>query len=131
MNTGTWKRWARLHASTVRQKQSSGVPGASTILARAQEQQLIVNALRQIPLEQQILLELYYWEQLKAPQLAELINVNASTMRTRIQVARDVLRAAITKLAANPALIESTVTRLDDWAEQVRAQHLHENGSAA
>ena len=100
------------------------VPGASTILARCEEQQLIVNALRHISLDHQILLELVYWEQLNATALARMMAVNASTMRTRIQTAREALRAAIRRLTAYPELIESTLAGLDDWAAQIRAEHL-------
>ena len=102
------------------------VPGASTIIARREEQELLVNALRQIALEQQILLELHYWERLKATQLAEIMDVKPSTMRTRIQVARDALRAMIARLAANPELVESTLAGLDDWAEQIRVEYLRD-----
>lgn len=100
------------------------VPGASTIIARCQEQELIVNALRRLPLEQQVLLELYYWEQLKGPELARIMEINASTLRSRIQKARDALREAIANFSANPHLIDSTLAGLDDWAEQIRDEHL-------
>ena len=100
------------------------VPGPSMIIAARQEQELLVNALRHLPLEQQILLELYYWEQLKAPKLALIMDVNASTMRSRIQKARDALREAIRQFAANPQLIESTLAGLDEWADQVRVEYL-------
>jgi RNA polymerase sigma factor (sigma-70 family) len=100
------------------------VPGASTIIARCQEQELIVNALRRLPVEQQLLLELYYWEQLKGPELARIIDINASTLRSRIQKARDALRDAIAQFTANPELIASTLAGLDDWAEQIRVEHL-------
>ncbi len=104
------------------------VPGASTILARCQQEQLLVNALRQLPLEQQILLELYYWEQLKAPKLAFIMELNSSTLRSRIQKARDALRETIQSIVAPPEVIESTLAGLDDWAEQVRVEYLRGRG---
>jgi RNA polymerase sigma factor (sigma-70 family) len=100
------------------------VPGASTIIARCQEQEVIVNALRRLPLAQQILLELCYWEKLKGPELARIMDVNASTMRSRIQKARDALRDTIATLNANPELIKSTLAGLEDWADQIRVEHL-------
>lgn len=105
------------------------VPGASTIIARCQEQELVVNALRRLPVEQQVLLELYYWEKLKGPELARVMDINASTLRSRIQKAREALRDAIAKFAANPDLIDSTLAGLDDWAEQIRVEHLRGPGA--
>lgn len=99
---------------------ASLVPGPSTIIERREELMLIVNALRRLPLEQQMLLELYYWEKFKGPELAKIMEINASTLRSRIQKARDALRNAIATCAANPELIESTLAGLDTWAEQIR-----------
>jgi len=95
-------------------------PGASTMVGRRQEQRLLLLALRRIPIESQVILELVYWEQLNAAEIAEIVGVPHSTMRSRIQRARQLLSQVIEKLGESPALIESTLSGLDDWALAIR-----------
>ncbi len=95
-------------------------PGAGTMLGERQEQRLLLAALRSIPLEAQVALELVYWEQLNAAEIAEILGVPHSTMRSRIQRARQLLQQAIERLGESPALIESTLGGLEAWAVAVR-----------
>src|SRR5690349_17684384 len=44
--------------------------GLSTVIAARREHELLLLALRHIGLDSQIVLELYYWEQLSATQIA-------------------------------------------------------------
>lgn len=95
-------------------------PSPSTMVGQCQEQRLLLLALRRIPIEAQVTLELVYWEQLNAAEIAEILGVPHSTMRSRIQRARQLLRQAIEGLGESPALIVSTLGGLDDWALAVR-----------
>lgn len=95
-------------------------PGASTMLGERQEQRLLLCALRRIPIEAQVTLELVYWEQLNAAEIAEVLGVPHSTMRSRIQRARQLLRQAIEQLGESRALIDSTLGGLEGWALAVR-----------
>lgn len=94
--------------------------GPSTALAAAQEQRLLLHALRRIPLQSQILLELYYWEGLSAAKLGEVFDSPEGTIRGRIRAAKLDLRAALDTLAKDGADIESTVAGLEDWARSLR-----------
>lgn len=79
--------------------------GAQTQLECAEAQQLLLVALREIPAELQIVLELYYVEELDPVAIAETLGMTASTARTRIQGGREQLRAKVVDLAARtPAL---------------------------
>jgi RNA polymerase sigma factor (sigma-70 family) len=95
-------------------------PSACSMVGHSQEQRLLLLALRRIPIEAQTILELVYWEQLNAAEIAEILGVPHSTMRSRIQRARQLLRDAIEQIGESPALIESTLSGLDDWALAVR-----------
>jgi RNA polymerase sigma factor (sigma-70 family) len=95
--------------------------GLSTALAAAREQKLLLQALRHIPLESQILLELYYWEDLSAAKLGEVFGVPEGTIRGRIRAAKLDLRAALDGFARAGEDVESTVAGLEDWARSLRA----------
>ncbi len=62
-------------------------------------QALIAQAMQAIPVDFQITLELYYWEQLKGPELAEILGISPTTVRTRLHRAREALRKRLTELA--------------------------------
>lgn len=96
-------------------------PGPSTALARQAEQRLLLAGLRRLPLQFQVVLELYFWEDLTAAAIGELLGVPEGTVRTRIRRARELLTAQIERLAGARALIESTIHGLDDWARGLRA----------
>ncbi|MBL4683812.1 MAG: sigma-70 family RNA polymerase sigma factor [Nannocystaceae bacterium] len=64
----------------------------SSLLAREERQQLVDAALRRIPLDHQIALELSYWEGMKAPQIAVVLGLKATTVRARITRARAALQ---------------------------------------
>jgi RNA polymerase sigma-70 factor (ECF subfamily) len=96
-------------------------PGLSTMRWKTEEQQLLLLGLRQIPLEHQVALELMYWEGLNAAEIAQIVGVPHSTMRSRIQRARELLEQAVHELATRPALGHSTLDNLERWAAEVRA----------
>jgi RNA polymerase sigma-70 factor (ECF subfamily) len=50
------------------------------------------DALAQLPLEQQVLLELHYWHDLDAAALAEVLDASPGTIRVRLLRARRALR---------------------------------------
>lgn len=64
----------------------------SSAIARDQRHGLLLEALRSVPVEQQMLLELHYWEELDAGELAEVMGVERTTARTRLHRARERLR---------------------------------------
>lgn len=64
----------------------------ATRLARRAEQQRMVEALRQLSVEQQTLLELYYWEDLDVAALAEVFDLTPNAIRVRLHRARQELR---------------------------------------
>ncbi|WP_275943097.1 sigma-70 family RNA polymerase sigma factor [Pseudenhygromyxa sp. WMMC2535] len=92
-------------------------PGPSSVIAERQEQRLLLEGLRAISVNYQVVLELHYWEQLSTKEIAAVLGVPAGTVRSRLQRAREALEAAIGALSRSPAMLESTLTRLDDWAQ--------------
>jgi len=93
-----------------------------TELGQRQEERLLLRALRALPIEQQVLLSLFYFEELTGPELASIFDVAEGTVRSRIRLAKDALRDQIERAANTLSLASSTVTRLDDWLASLRGQ---------
>jgi RNA polymerase sigma factor (sigma-70 family) len=86
-------------------------PGSK--LARNEEHRMLVEALRSLPVSQQELLELHYWEELGIPELAEIFEAPPVTIRSRLHRARQALREAMEKTAP-PGVLE-TLETMDAW----------------
>jgi RNA polymerase sigma-70 factor (ECF subfamily) len=95
-------------------------PGPSSLIAQRREHRLLIEALRSIPVDDQVILELHYWEQLTTHQMAEVIGIPVGTARGRLQRARTRLEAVMQRLAESPQDLSSTLARLDDWAAECR-----------
>ncbi len=66
-------------------------------LAKSEAQQMLCAALRCLPVDTQIILELRYWEQLPSSEIAEIMNIAETTVRTRLFRARQALKAQLEK----------------------------------
>ena len=97
-------------------------PGPTTVAGRRQEHRLLLEGLRRLPIEHQHALELFYWEGLKANEIAAMMGVSHSAMRSRLAKARALLNEAMEGIAASPELLNSTVNGLDNWAAEIRGQ---------
>ena len=96
--------------------------GPSTLVARGDEQRRLLEALRRLPLEQQILLELYYWEERSGPELAAFLEVPEDTARSRLRRAKLKLHTVFNELERSESALESTNADLERWAGDLRAQ---------
>jgi RNA polymerase sigma factor (sigma-70 family) len=101
---------------------ADAAPSPSEVLHHRREQALVLHALRRLPIDHQVLLELFYWEQLAGPELAEVIGVPEGTIRTRLRRARQLLATEIEAMGASPELLHSTLSDLDGWAARIRVQ---------
>jgi RNA polymerase sigma-70 factor (ECF subfamily) len=70
-------------------------------LARHQEEQLLRLALTHVPIDQQIALELTYWECLPAHEIARVLEIPENTVYSRVRRAKARLREALATLAPN------------------------------
>lgn len=92
----------------------------SQLVADDQRQQMMLIALRRIPLDHQIVLELHYWEMMTAQEVGQMLGVPVGTAKTRLRRAKQLLAAELSDLAAGATGAEPTQTRLDTWARQIR-----------
>jgi RNA polymerase sigma factor (sigma-70 family) len=93
----------------------------SSVLAARSEQRLVLEALRRLTLEHQIVLELYYWEDMSDPEIADVLQCNENTIRGRRTRARERMRQLLVELeqGERPG---STSMDLEDWARSVKDQ---------
>ena len=82
-----------------------------TRVARAQDCGRLAAALFELPMEQQLLLELFYWEELDGEQLAEVFDIAAATTRSRLFRARAALRE---RLANTPSPSGQSISDSND-----------------
>lgn len=96
------------------------VPGPSTVMGRKAEHLLLLDGLRRLPLQLQVLLELRYWEELRTREIAEILELPHDTVRTRLRRGIARLRQVIGELPASPREHTRTIENLDHWASEVR-----------
>ncbi|MCA9719884.1 MAG: sigma-70 family RNA polymerase sigma factor [Myxococcales bacterium] len=94
---------------------------ASGIMVQRAEQRLLLQGLRSLPLEDQILLEMYRWEGLTASELSEVLEISVAAVRSRLRRAKERLRTLVLSLVDNPQLRESISGGFEDWVRSIRA----------
>jgi RNA polymerase sigma factor (sigma-70 family) len=87
---------------------------------RERTRSLLLEALRQIPLDYQFALELYYWEGLSGPDLAEALDVPEGTARSRLRLGKQMLRRELDALAKQPSDVPASEDDFDRWAREVK-----------
>jgi RNA polymerase sigma factor (sigma-70 family) len=97
-------------------------PTPTAELAHGEQSQLLLQALRRLPVDQQIVIELYYWEELNAREIADIYETPEPTIRTRLRRAKLRLEAELAGLAQSPQAAEATASSLDVWARRLRAE---------
>ena len=85
-------------------------------VAARQEQRLLLEGLRRLPVDYQVVLELHYWEDMDIAELAKIFETNAQSMRARLYRARNALREQVLVLAPKSALQNDDT--LDAWVQQ-------------
>jgi RNA polymerase sigma factor (sigma-70 family) len=103
------------------------VPGPSSIVAKTRRHQLMVEALRAIPLDDQIVLELYYWEAMTAPQIAQTYEMGVPAIRGRLRRAKAAFEKALAELTHGQDDFRATLSAFEagSWVEEIR-KHLDE-----
>lgn len=82
-------------------------------VVRSEQARHLAHALRRIPVDYQIILELYYWEQMKAAEIAEVLEVPPSTVRTRLRRGRQQLERELRRVLDGETEVLSTMGQLE------------------
>lgn len=95
-------------------------PSVPSIVAEKNEQRVLLEALRQIPLDYQLALELQMWEGLTGPQMAEVLGLSEPGVRSRLNRAKLALKKRVEVLADSAQLLASTTSNLEQWAASLK-----------
>jgi RNA polymerase sigma-70 factor (ECF subfamily) len=88
-------------------------------LARSADRARLISVLRTLPLDQQLLLEMYYWEDLDREHLAEVFDVETATIGSRLFRARKALQDGMQGGIDDDARPPSGQEALDAWARSL------------
>jgi RNA polymerase sigma-70 factor (ECF subfamily) len=94
------------------------IPSPSTLVEQSQDERILLNALQRLPLSDQLLLELHYWEGLKGREIAEALELSENSIRYRMQRARTYLHKLVQESSESPEQLESA--DLETWAKRIR-----------
>jgi RNA polymerase sigma-70 factor (ECF subfamily) len=89
------------------------------LLAARREQRLLVEALRSIPVDFQIVVELFYWEELSVAEIAEITEVAPGTVKSRLSRARAMLEGQLDRLARAYG-VETGGESVEHWVSSIR-----------
>lgn len=96
----------------------------SSIIMRRREGQAFVQSLRQIPIDDQVVLELKFFDGLSGREIGEVLRVPEGTVRGRLARGLERLRQEVAaQLRAHPAATDDAGVSIEDlerWAEDVR-----------
>lgn len=90
-------------------------PSTTRLLAR----QWLLEALQQLPIDDQIVLELQHWEGMSSPELAVVLDITPSAARSRAAMARTRLRGLLEKRRGRG---EPTceLDEIESWVRSIR-----------
>jgi RNA polymerase sigma-70 factor (ECF subfamily) len=91
-------------------------------MARGEDRRMLARALRRLPFDLQIAIELHYWEQLSSFEIADVLGVPPSTVRSRLQRARKLLEQLLAELEGTPVERTESFATLSAWVRDARAR---------
>ncbi len=94
----------------------------SLALVKRRDLNLLLRALRALPLDLQVALELHYFEELDGPDIAAILGVPEGTVRSRLRRAKDIMRETLATAAApgDEEALSASQSDLDGWARGVK-----------
>lgn len=92
-------------------------PSPSAMALKHREHAALLEALRRIPIDLQVALELFFWEDLTMREMAEVLEVPPGTAASRLRRAK---AALYERLHANADAAPKPDENLDRWAAQIR-----------
>lgn len=93
----------------------------SAAAAKEQENRFLLEGLRKLPADLQLILELHYWEDLSTMEIAAIVDIPQGTVKSRLRRARERLEVVLTAQTTSSELVQSTLRALDEWAGEPKS----------
>jgi len=94
----------------------------SSLLAARENHRLLLDALWNMPLAQQELIQLYYWQDLTAGEVAAILELPEPTVRSRIRLALGHLAKLHQKLSQQEHTREISENEVEEWLEALSTE---------
>ncbi len=94
-------------------------PSPSSLVRHRRTEALLVSALRKIPLDQQIALELHYWEGLSGSEVSTVLDIPEATVRSRLRIGIEKLRSHLESVDAGDLSFDDDES-FETWAKSVQ-----------
>ncbi|MGH1342826.1 MAG: RNA polymerase sigma factor [Nannocystales bacterium] len=92
----------------------------SRVVAGREEHRLLMYALTQIPSDQRVAFELFYWEAMSNREVAERLNVKITTVTTRLSRARKSIQERISDMRPSEFVSHRLMGDLGGWMQSLR-----------
>lgn len=96
-------------------------PGPSSIMARKAEHRMLLEAIRRVPVDLQVAMELHYWEDMTTAELAVVLEIPQGTVKSRLRRGREALQAEMVRLNAYPDQRDSDAGGMETWIREIRS----------
>lgn len=97
-------------------------PSVSRMLQLAQSQEALLGALRRVPIDLQVVLELFFWEDMSGPEIASALGLPEGTVRSRLRRGRELLAEMMGGETVLGTAQQETRDDLDRWSTELRAR---------
>jgi len=98
-------------------------PRVGRLLHARDDERVLVDALRRLPLPLQLATELYYWEGLRTQEIARIMDLPVGTIRSHLRRGRLLLAQSLAgQLELGHDSWDDARARLDQWAHSLRVQ---------
>ena len=95
------------------------LPTPGKHIALREEQRLLLRALGRLPEPLQLIVQLYYWEDLNTGEIADIAGLQRGTVMSRLHRARSLLAAEIEKLSQSSLLASTTISSFESWMRSI------------
>ena len=96
------------------------VDSPSQVLADRAERRLLLEGLRRLAIDDQIVIELFLWEAMTAIEIGQVLGLGEPAVRSRLHRAKGRLGDVLASIASSPEILQSTMSDLESWSKRVR-----------
>lgn len=97
-------------------------PGPVSILVKKEQEKRLVVALRQLPINDQMIIEMYRWQELSAREIGEVMDMPEGTIRSRIGRSMKALARILQGPELSDEELAGSVEDIEGWLRSLRAQ---------